>query len=572
VKDKYFEFRDSYCLIASSLDKCLKDFGIETQKMTGFIDHSKVTKDNYQDKMMDLEKYLKADVDGLFELILKLKEFLVESYDIDINTALTSASVARKYFQKNHDWEKYPLYTIPYSLYQDLKEFYGGGRCEVFKMGITKDVKLYYADFTSLYPYVMSKYMYPYGTFTEFDATVYDPKWFGLVYCDVKTTDFEMMPYIGVKQDGKFMFSHFKNYRRMWITTEDIRYIKKEKLGYDIKCIKVVNYESNGPIFKEMIDGLYTAKQKAQDEGKEVVRQMSKIIINSSYGFFGIKQDKLLSIDVKEIKDPLKRSGIIRGLAERGVLKDFTEYNNRLFIKSETVKKFPCANIILAMFVTSYARMELYSLMFDIKKAGHATMYCDTDSVISDYPFPNSDLGEKYSFCAKGKKLGDLTNEAGTYEGYYDKIITTGLKSYCLVRSDYKDENYKGLTREQFNKQLKKGEIIRKSKGINVKNYFSKKEYKDDNINYSEMANFDYGETVFPFDSKGNGIKTMWIDDYERIAKGDKMYVDCFGFKTGINSWTTKNNIQYYEHQKKTKKYYDKGVVLESGWITPKII
>ena len=71
---------------------------------------------------------------------------------INITDVLTAASLAKKIFWlKYYKQKNYPIYTLKDSIDSYIRDFYYGGRVEVFHLGKVPSEKLYYFDFTSLY-------------------------------------------------------------------------------------------------------------------------------------------------------------------------------------------------------------------------------------------------------------------------------------------------------------------------------------------------------------------------------------------------------------------------------------
>ena len=85
---------------------------------------------------------------------------------IDILDCFTSATLAKKLFFSKYykhttlNGNRY-LYELTKEMDLDIRSGYFGGRCDIGMYGDFKDV--YYYDFTSLYPYVGSKYVMPTG-------------------------------------------------------------------------------------------------------------------------------------------------------------------------------------------------------------------------------------------------------------------------------------------------------------------------------------------------------------------------------------------------------------------------
>jgi len=569
------EFRDSYILCAGSLDKLLKEFKCETKKLTGDIDHKTVNADNFMEIKEKCLPYLQNDVLGLYELVDAMRKVYHEDYDIKLNEALTCASTARKFFINNHDFDTIPLYEIPFNQYLELKDYYYGGRCECFHIGKVEK-ELYYYDFTSLYPFVMAKNAFPYGTYTKKDISgkKFDNNWFGMVKCYVRTTDFNMKPYLPYKDEtGKLCFSHFKENKLLWITTEEWKYIIENNLGYEITPIEILDYgHQHTNYFKGMVDKLFQAKKDAEAEGNDARRAMSKIIVNSLYGFWGIKISDNEQMSIQQFKNPEKKSAFINKHLCRNRLLNFEDVGKKTLVRTSEKLDAKCANIIIAQFTTAYARTELYTLMNDLEKSNGGVYYCDTDSVITDLDLSkqeNETLAIKYSLCVKGEKLGDLTNEAGTVEGGYKLGVFLGCKSYLLVDKDYNEEDYqKPITYKELGKL--KDKVIRKFKGINTKNIYKNKTTNDDEhtIIFTDEENYDYNDTINLY--KDEGFSTLWIQDYIKMAEGYKVHTDNWNFLSGVNSLTKEQYLQYSSNSKISKcGDYSKGYVEESGKVIP---
>jgi hypothetical protein len=80
-------------------------------------------------------------------------------------------------------------------------------------------------------------------------------------------------------------------------------------------------------------------------------------------------------------------------------------------------------NVVLAAFVTSQARLKLYS---ELEKLGERVLYFDTDSIF--YVSRPNEYEPK-----TGDQLGDLTNEIDSSIGtHIIEFISAGPKNYCF--------------------------------------------------------------------------------------------------------------------------------------------
>ena len=105
---------------------------------------------------------------------------------INMTACYTGASLAKKtIFAKHYKPLKYPVYTLAPSIDKFIRDFYRGGRVEIFHMGRVPRDKLCYLDFTSLYPWAGTKSL-PYGEPVWVEKV--DPKTFyGFVSVEVKS-------------------------------------------------------------------------------------------------------------------------------------------------------------------------------------------------------------------------------------------------------------------------------------------------------------------------------------------------------------------------------------------------
>ena len=149
------------------------------------------------------------------------------------------------------------------------------------------------------------------------------------------------------------------------------------------------------------------------------MRQISKLLINSLWGRFGLRRDLPMHVfvsDANEICEVMDRQEHtitnLLPMHENIVLMtykksdpDFYEMNND-------------ANIYIAACTTAYGRIELYQKM---KMLQERVVYCDTDSII--YIHGQNDL-------QTGPFLGELTNELKDGD-YIKKFVSGGPKNYA---------------------------------------------------------------------------------------------------------------------------------------------
>ena len=91
-------------------------------------------------------------------------------------------------------------------------------------------------------------------------------------------------------------------------------------------------------------------------------------------------------------------------------------------------------NVVIASFVTAYARLELFEVL---QKLGKNVVYYDTDSVIYI-----ENVNEEAPL-ETGNYLGQLTDELaakGCSEKWIEQFCTTGPKAYSYRTNEYRDE------------------------------------------------------------------------------------------------------------------------------------
>lgn len=557
---KQFIFRDSYNLITCSLDKACKDFKPKTQKLTGDVDHDKININNcYTKKIYDYtKKYLKNDCISLYEILCIFNSKLESKYNFGIRDTLTNAGTARRVFlEKHYDDINKPLYTLDRDTDQQLRKYYFGGRNECMtKLGYNKG-KFYYVDFTSLYPYVMKKNKYFYGKMTKLtpkDNSKFNNKWFGFVKVLFRNTNKNNIPLHGVlhkiDNNNKLVFPHVDKWTESIISTEEIKYSIKNKLGYEYKFLEVYQWNKRGHTFKTIIDELYKWKIEAQKKGNKAERSIAKIVINSTYGFFGINymnRDQVQIINEKATKTKTveeARSSRFTGYLLDQKLKSYNKYGKYDVYGLETSIQAKCANVGIASLVTSYARLELYKLLKAIKEEGGNIYYMDTDSVITDLNIYNNDKFKSF-IGSGGENLGELTNETEEDGGYYTELITLGNKMYALKNNNLKDNK-----------------IIIKMKGVN-----SKQKYKQKIIDKANKKV--YYKTI----NKLEGDKKIEFEDYKLLAEGYELIVDNMNFITGSKEMVIKDKGLVKQRNTKTiTSLYDKANVNNNNIITPLVI
>jgi len=400
-KNKIF-FKDSYRLLPKSLASLCEDMKVEHQKLTETVNHSDITLINYN-TFPQLKDYLRNDVLGLLEVLDKFGREVFKSTKLDITKCFTGASLSKKNFFKNYyNPKKYPVYTLTDAQDDFIRSGYFGGRVECFDLGELG--KLYYYDFTSLYPAVGRRAI-PYGKPELFNfngSNTLPAGFFGFVKCRVRTINFKAVPKHCVKIDGRLTFPIFKEPRELVIFTPEL-----DSSIYEYEFLEGYKFKKGNFLKKFFTDG-FLKKALAKLAGNPALAQAYKIIINSGYGFWGLRTRDRDGVIIAEPGDlqylEYLKAGKLNSIINKG------EYN---IIR--VTKDLKCAdfNVAVAAAISSYARCELYGLITDITKAGGRVSYCDTDSIICNInlaKYPK--LQAKWQWDGNGEELGSLKNEA----------------------------------------------------------------------------------------------------------------------------------------------------------------
>lgn len=383
--------------------------------------------------------------------------------------------------------------------------FYGGrtGVCKLYhKVNECDGEKIFYYDVTSLYPFINKYSEYPVGIpkiligNTLLGRDVFNIN--GIIKCKILPPKNLYHPVLPVKMHNKLLFilcnkcAENENNNtcmhdaddRSFIGTyvaEELR-VAVEK-GYTIlKMYEAWEYDTtkydpktnNGGIFAEYINTFLKIKTESSgypswiqtDTDKDSfidsfhsregvllnkdnikknpgLRSLSKICLNSIWGKFGERPDKVKKTFINErnqlldlVTDPSYETMSMYMLSEDGLLVSYK-------LLHEANLKQPNVNVAIAAYTTAHARLHLYNYL---DKLGERVLYYDTDSV-----FFTQKPGEET--LPLGDYLGDLTNEIADYgdNSFIEEAVFTSEKSYAFcVNNDQNDKAYvckvKGVT------------------------------------------------------------------------------------------------------------------------------
>ena len=299
--------------------------------------------------------------------------------------------------------------------------------------------------------------------------------------------------------------------------------------GYEIQIVEGILFYAD-TYFRECVLFLFDQKKKAREEKNKPMELISKIMINSLYGFWAtrVKDVTKLHMVTSPRKDP-----VIKYIETMTILKD-KRVNETYIMRIKEDLKISYSYSPIAIATTALARSYLAEIMKDITTQGGEIYYCDTDSVITNFRIEGSSLESKW-MQEEGKALGQLKNELG-YGKSSEEVTIIAPKIY-----GFKDWGKPKL------------------KGFYKKYWYKRKEFQD---------------TISFFDPVMEEFKTeehvqLCYDDLLGLEKGKTIDLVTWRFRTKMRAYFDDFTIGKESVHIQFKKGYQKGVVLKDGKIRP---
>jgi hypothetical protein len=464
LNDFYIILLDSSQLISGSLENILESYDCKIKK--GKFPYDFVNKDNLNyigdkpskkffnniseleynsipNKNWDLKletlKYLKSDVEGLLELMLKFSNSVFSKYQLNITNFKTLPSLALAAYRSSY----IPLHLAPElkmikgELEREIRTSYFGGNVEVF---INKINKGYLYDINSEYSKAMLEDMPLGDPILSLETDINNI--FGFVYAEIYCPDEQILqvPFIQFRDPlGKFTICPRGKFKRL-IFSEEAKYAMK--YGYTINVEYCYQFKRGKDLFKDYVIDHFEIKSLTKDP---VQYSLSKLFLNALYGRMGMKDlsntmkivskkeaenlDKNYNVSVfaqlTENKYLIKFGGRInqsviqlysKGLESENKNKSY-DYSKEQLRKSGLNKPLSVPSAVhIAAAIASYARM----IINDYKNIpGNPCIMSDTDSAVLPYPLSNHLVG---------KDLGKMKLEQVIVEGIFIR-----KKLYCII-------------------------------------------------------------------------------------------------------------------------------------------
>lgn len=355
------EFYDSLKIFPNfSVEKVAKGFNLPISKLK--IDYKAYRPVGYQ--LTDAEiAYIRNDVEIMARA---LKEMFERGL-----TRMTIASDAMKNFRDNFVGfrKKFPLLTP--EIDQDIRRSYKGGFTYVNDIWKGKDIKKGITlDVNSLYPSCMiTPYELPVGQPKFFEGK-YEYDSIYPLYVQSFSCSFDIkegkIPSIQIKNSLSFVPNEYVKSSdgeivTLMLTKPDFELFQKQYHIHNLTYHGGWKFMKSVGLFDNYINYWTEQKIKAGKEGNASLRQISKLMLNSLYGRFGISGSA-------RQKMPYFEDGIVR-------------------FKLLPLESRETCFVAVASYITSYGRLRTietsqYIKDYTIKKYGvDGYYYSDTDSI-----------------------------------------------------------------------------------------------------------------------------------------------------------------------------------------------
>nr|YP_010192425.1 DNA polymerase [Amanita sinensis]QZN08162.1 DNA polymerase [Amanita sinensis] len=316
-KGKYLyelEFKDSLLMLLAPLSKLIKFFITEDPMLNKYKDNSKeiidkllssesrehMQKDEFR---RDLINYCLNDCKSLAVIVYKFSVLIYDLYKINVHKYPTLSSLAFAIFRTHYLKNDQLIPKISGTIYKNIQKAYTGGHVDVYKMYSDKSVHSY--DFVSLYPSVMYNNEFPVGKMTHFVGNILNEELKYTIEDLIKSKSFVRCDiYVDKSINRPVYQTHLKinkeirtvcatgTFLDQWVYLPEL--IEYQKLTNNL--IRIIPdsikegylFESKN-IFKEYVESLFEMKKSVTKSDPKYM--ISKILMNSLYGRFGLKQE-----------------------------------------------------------------------------------------------------------------------------------------------------------------------------------------------------------------------------------------------------------------------------------------
>jgi hypothetical protein len=399
---------------------------------------------NNWDSKIETIKYLKLDLLSLYEVKIAFNDVMYTKFGVNISRIKTTSGLAFLIYTSNfYKSKETPIYFSDGKLEKYIRSSYMGGIVDVNTHYIDYDAYKY--DINSHYSNAMLKPM-P-GGLPRFSTEKNLDNIFGFVEAIVIAPSESVLLNATLPTKINGCTELFRGTAHGVWFSEELKDARNN--GYVIKeIISCVIYDKVYNFFDSYIKSIYGLKSEAEINRQDDLRFIYKLLLNSLYGRFGLRENNFMlslvpeenleQILLTENSDILYKANNLNLIRSSGpldpeilrIIKQEKMYSNKEEGMYKKAWGSTNSSVQFSAAITAYARIHLnqFKNMKDIKYLGE-----DTDSAIFNKRLPD---------CYVGKELGLFKLEFIIIEGLFHS-----KKFYCLKTKD--------------------GHIIIKAKGIN---------------------------------------------------------------------------------------------------------
>lgn len=320
------EFKDSYLLLLTSLDKLSKYFKIgnpktifpflfvnrnnfnyeglvpnikmfaEKTSLNEYIVYKKAYKKNWNLRNESV-KYCINDCVALYQVLIKFNDNIFNLFSLNIHHYLTLPSLAFAIFRSNF-MKKENIPQLSGKIADDIRKGYTGGAVDMYIPWNPKDTEIKGLDVNALYPSQMHSQKMPIGNPKYFIGDIskinIDLNKFGFFYCKIIAPDDIKHPILQTHvkiNGGTRTMAPIGNWEDMLFSEE---LINAKKFGYKIEILWGYIFESDN-IFEKYVEFLHDLRKTY--DSSHPMNFIAKILLNSLYGRFGM-DDNFLEVNI----------------------------------------------------------------------------------------------------------------------------------------------------------------------------------------------------------------------------------------------------------------------------------
>lgn len=379
----------------------------------------------------NIEEELEINTNNLEEILKEFQETIYKRVKMDPLTKNTLPGIGSKAWKVLDKESIKELTIIPQNteIGKNIRKAYYSGLNEIYIPKIEKGIIL---DVNSLYPTVMWKKKLPTGQPIKLESKKIED-YYGYCLAKIKTPKNMKKGILPYRYKNKTITPEGE--WTGWYYSEELKEVKK--YGYSIEVIKGYHFEKKKNLFNNFIKVFSDMKQNGE---KKWERKIAKKILNSVYGYLGIK---------KKEED------------EKNTEKEIPWWTRHLI------------NIAVAAAISGEGRIFMIPYLQEKKLA-----YTDTDSLIIEETEDKTEIEieKEYNLKLHPTKLKTFKKEGNISDAYFFK-----KKTYIYIKENKKIVKASGISKkfityDEFKKlhtdniPIIKG-IILPSKTTNKKTY-----------------------------------------------------------------------------------------------------